>query len=135
MLGFSSCPSGSYKRAFIRAVDTLRGGRLHREVYPRLVRGNAGTWATRAQDRDTLAVEVTSKVVHYHIATPKVGTPQVATPAVQSVAVTVAVDQLSVLIEVKPRRWCSSPAGKPRAPPRARLILEGVDRLRAFRPN
>ena len=66
------------------------------------MRGSAGTRATRAQDRDTLAVEVTPKVVHYHVANPKGGTPLVATSAVRSVAVTVAVDPLGAMIEGKP---------------------------------
>ena len=89
MFGFDSCTSGIYKRVFLGAVDTLRGVQLHRAGYPRLVRGSAGTRATRGQDRDTLAVEVTPKVVHYHVANPKGGTPLVATSAVQSVAMTV----------------------------------------------
>ena len=57
----------------------------------------------RMQDRDTTAVEVTSKVVHHHGANPKGGTPtaSVATLAVQSVAVTVAVDPPGALIEGK----------------------------------
>jgi hypothetical protein len=54
------------------------------------------------QDRDTTAVEVTSKDVHYPGANSKGGTPLVATLAVQSVAVTVAVDPLGALIEGKP---------------------------------
>jgi hypothetical protein len=56
------------------------------------------------QERDTTAVEVTSKVVHHHGANPKGGTPtaSVATLVAQSVAVTVAVDPPGALIEGKP---------------------------------
>jgi hypothetical protein len=65
--------------------------------------GSCGEASRRVQDRDTTAVEVTSKVVHHHGANPKGGTPtaSVATLAVQSVAVSVAVDPPGALIEGK----------------------------------
>jgi hypothetical protein len=98
MFGFASCPSGSYEPSYEPLIPFVAFGYTERPTL-----GSCGEASRRVQDRDTLAVVVTSKVVHYHVANPKGGTPtaSVATLAVQSVAVTVAVDPPGALIEGK----------------------------------